>query len=60
VLTIASLIGVVEKREGGWISYKGETLGQGLDSVSEIIERDGIVDELEMEILNRYGIKHGS
>lgn len=56
VLTIAGLIGIVEKGNGGWLSYKGNVLGQGIDAVSETVGHE-IIDELEVEILNRYGMK---
>lgn len=44
----------VVKRRGSWLAYKGETLGQGKESVSNYIdEHPELMDEITKEVLHK-------
>lgn len=43
----------VVKRKGSWLAYKGETLGQGKDSVAQYIEdHPELMEEISAEVLS--------
>ena len=43
----------VVKRRGSWLAYKGETLGQGKDAVSQYIEgHPELMEEISTEVLS--------
>jgi recombination protein RecA len=58
VLTVASLVGVVEK-SGAWYSYAGTRLGQGRENAAETLatEMPELLDELEAKVLECYNIQ---
>lgn len=42
----------VVKRKGSWLAYKGETLGQGKESVSHYLsEHPELMDEITQDVL---------
>lgn len=44
----------VVKRKGSWLAYKGETLGQGKESVASYIsEHTELMDEITKDVLHK-------
>ncbi|MEG1912658.1 MAG: recombinase RecA [Cloacibacillus sp.] len=44
----------VVKRKGSWLTYKGETLGQGKETVASYIEKNPeLMDEITKEVLHK-------
>ena len=56
-LDLAANENIVEK-SGAWFSYKGERLGQGRDSVKQMLkENPKLAEELRAEVLKKHNIK---
>lgn len=48
----------IVKRKGSWLAYKGETLGQGKETVANyIMEHPELMEEIKTEVLNK--VKEG-
>lgn len=54
VIDLASDLNIIDKK-GAWFSYKGERLGQGRESVRELLKaKPKLIDELEELIMKHY------
>jgi recombination protein RecA len=54
VIDLASELNIIDKK-GAWFSYKGERLGQGRESVRELLKaKPKLLDELEELIIKHY------
>ena len=57
ILDLASNENVVDK-SGAWFSYKGERLGQGRDSVKQMLKENGpLTEEIRNAVLAKHKIK---
>src|SRR5258708_7868481 len=60
ILDLASNDNIVDK-SGAWFSYKGERLGQGRDSVKQVLkENPALAEELRQAVLAKHNIKSKS
>lgn len=56
IIDIASNDGIVDK-SGAWFSYKGERLGQGRDSVKQMLKENPILsEEIRQNVLAKYNL----
>lgn len=56
IVDLASELGIVDK-SGAWYSYKGEKLGQGKETVKELLKTDlKLRNELETTVREHFGI----
>jgi recombination protein RecA len=46
--------GILKKKGAGWLSYKGETLGQGKEAVASLLEKNiTLRQEITEDIMNQ-------